>query len=97
MRVRRLLGPNVWRRPTQLHEGIHRFTHSRKLDLSERHERHATLLCIHMYWVIVPRRRGKTLLIRIGEHPLCQPHRSFSDGRPSKRLVNNAWRWLIQQ
>jgi hypothetical protein len=37
------LRPNVWRRPTLLHEGIQRSTHSRQLDLSERHGRYATL------------------------------------------------------
>ena len=32
-------GANVWRRSTLLHEGMHRFSHTRKLDLSERHRR----------------------------------------------------------
>ena len=36
------LWPNVWRRPTLLHEGIQRFTHSRQLYLRERHDRYAT-------------------------------------------------------
>lgn len=36
------LWPNVWRRPTLLHEGIQRSTHSRKFYLRERHDRYAT-------------------------------------------------------
>lgn len=36
------LGADLWRRPTLLHKGIHRFTDSRLLDLGERHDRYAT-------------------------------------------------------
>ena len=36
------LWPNVWRRPTLLHEGIQRSTHPRQFYLRECHDRYAT-------------------------------------------------------